>query len=368
MKILLVNDHYGFGGAENYVSSLSEELKDEHEVKTLTLDGSIESDYSIEEASNTLLKLRNRYFSNRKIKRKVRETVEEVDPDVVHLNKNVIAPVAVLKGLKGEKVVKTVHDFGYVSLDDKYAYEMNDFERKIRKTLDRGTQRYLKKLRDKVIKRYVAPSRALTEELRNNEYTPATHIPNFVTNREPKFGGEHFLFVGRLEDGKAPDLIIDAYAKTENSDELPPLEIAGKGKMKEKLEEKIKEKNLEKKITVNGYVSEEKLEKLYKNSLAAIIPSRWRENNPLVALEAKSYGSALIVSGRGGLPELVGEGETGFVFESENSGELYEKLAQNTNWEKLGRKSREDYEENYRPEVHLEKLLEHYNQIEESSK
>ena len=95
MKILLVNDHYSFGGAENYVRGLEEQLQEQHEVKTLTLDGSDESDYSIEEASNPLFKLKNRYFSNRKIKRQVQKVVEEFDPDVVHLNKNVVAPVAV---------------------------------------------------------------------------------------------------------------------------------------------------------------------------------------------------------------------------------------------------------------------------------
>ncbi|WP_414837775.1 glycosyltransferase family 4 protein [Candidatus Nanosalina sp. VS9-1] len=359
MNILLVNDHYSFGGAENYVRGLEEELEEDHEVKTLTLDDSDESDYSIEEASNPVLKLKNRYFYNRRIKREVQQVVEEVDPDVVHLNKNVVAPVAVLKGLRGEKVVKTVHDFGFVSLKDKYAYEMNQFERKIRKTLDRGTQRYLKKLRENVINRYTAPSRALTQELEENGYTPSTHLPNFVTDREPDYEGEHFLFVGRLEDGKAPDLLVEAYRKASGDDyDIPPLEIAGKGKMKEELEEKSSGMG---KVTVHGYVSEEKLEGLYRNSKAVVIPSRWRENNPLVALEAKAFGSALIVSDRGGLPELVEEGETGFIFKSEDVEGLIRNLSTEVDWKVLGENSRDDYEQNYRPKVHLEKLLELYN-------
>jgi glycosyltransferase involved in cell wall biosynthesis len=359
MKILLVNDYYSFGGAENYVRNLEEKLQEEHEVNTLTLDNSDESDYSIEEASNPVLKMKNRYFSNRKIKRKIKRIVEEVEPDVVHLNKNVIAPVAVLKALKGEKVIKTVHDFGYVSLEDKYAYEMNELERKVRKTLDRGTQRYLKKLREDIIDRYTAPSQALTEELERNNYTPAVHLPNFVTDREPAFGGEHFLFVGRLEDGKAPDLLVKAYRKaSEDSIDLPPLEIAGKGKMKEELEEKSSDLD---KVTVHGYVSNKKLENLYKNSKAVVIPSRWRENNPLVALEAKAYGSALVVSDQGGLPELVETEETGFMFESEDVEGLKEKLSREVDWQELGESSREDYEKNYRPEAHIEELMEVYS-------
>jgi glycosyltransferase involved in cell wall biosynthesis len=361
MRVLLVNDHYSYGGAENYVQSLEDELEEEHEIAVLTLDGFEDADYSIEESGNPVLKLKNRYFSNRKIKRQVRKAVEDFQPDAVHLNKNIVAPVAVLKGLKGEKVVKTVHDFGFVSLEDKYAYEMNPLERKLRKMLDRGTQKYLGKLRSEVIDEYTAPSRALTRELEKNDYRPATHLPNFVSDREPGFGGEHFLFVGRLEDGKAPDLLVDAYAESGDPEELPQLEIAGKGKMKEELEEKVTGNSLEDKISVHGYVSDEKLEELYRDSLAVLIPSRWRENNPLVALEAKAYGAPLVVSDRGGLPELVEEGETGFVFESENSGELLDILGKEAEWEELGEKSREDYEESYAPEAHTEKLLRIYN-------
>lgn len=359
MKILLINDHYFFGGAENYVEALEEELDEEHEVNTLTLDGAEESDYAIEESSNPLFKLRNRYFSNRKIKRKIQEIVEKVDPDAVHLNKNIVAPIAVLKGLKGKKVVKTVHDFGFVSLEDKYAYDMNNWERKFRKTLDTGTQKYLKHLRNEVIDKYTAPSRALTEELENSNYSRVKHLPNFVSDRKPSYGGEHFLFVGRLEKGKAPDLLVEAYNELEDSEDIPTLEIAGKGKMKEELEEKSSGLD---KVTVNGYVSENKLMQLYRDSKAVIVPSRWRENNPLVALEAKAYGSALIVSDQGGLPELVEEGETGFIFESENVEELKNILSKKKeDWEKLGKNSRQDYEQNYRPEVHIEKLLTIYS-------
>ncbi len=361
MRVLLVNDHYSFGGAENYVQSLEDEFSEEHEVKVLTLDGSEEADYTIEEEDSAASKIRNRYFSNHKIKRKVKEYIDEFDPDAVHLNKNIVAPVPVLKALKGRKVVKTVHDFGFVSLEDKYAYDMNHWERRIRKILDTATQRYLKKLRSSVIDAYIAPSQALKTEIEKRGYENVHHLPNFVSDKEPSYGGEHFLFVGRLEEGKAPDLLIDAYRESDNPEELPPLEIAGKGKMQEELESRSS--NLES-VTVHGYVSEEKLENLYRNSKAVVIPSRWRENNPLVALEAKAYGDAMIVSDRGGLPELVKEGETGSIFESEDVEGLREKLTQEADWEFLGEKSRTDYEENYRPEVHLEKLLDIYSQIE----
>jgi len=53
-----------------------------------------------------------------------------------------------------------------------------------------------------------------------------------------------------------------------------------------------------------------------KNCKCVILPSEWYENCPYSAMEAMAYGKPLIVSGNGGLPELVEEGKNGFVFAS----------------------------------------------------
>lgn len=361
MRVLLVNDHYKYGGAEKYVRQLGTRLSRDHEVATLTLDGADGVRYTVTERSDPLSKLRNRYGENGRIERKVREVVEHFEPDIVHLHKNSIAPISVLNALQGERVIKTVHDFGFVSADDKYAYEMNRLERGIRKMLEISMKKRLRDRLSKTVSLYIAPSGALMRELTNNRYEPVEHVPNFVERRDPKFGGEYFLYVGRLEAGKAPDLLVDAYTKA--GDTVPSLKLVGEGQMKQEIERRIREQSIQDSVSLEGFVSEQRLRELYRNSKGVVIPSRWRENNPLVAIEAKAYGNPLIVSNRGGLPELVQEGETGFVFDSEDASALAEMLSQGVDWSSLGERSYRDYVDNYTPEKHLDTVLERYDRV-----
>jgi glycosyltransferase involved in cell wall biosynthesis len=366
LRVLLVNDHYEYGGAEKYVRQLERQLRTNHEVAVLTLDGADESEYSVRERSNPLLKLKNRYAKSSRLRQKVREVVNQFGPDVVHLHKNVIAPASVLSALRGERVIKTVHDFGFVSVKDKYAYDMCQLEQMVREPLERFAKGRLQGLLRDVVRLYVAPSVALTQALRNHRYEPAEHIPNFVERRDPQFGGDHFLYVGRLEAGKAPDLLVRAYADADG--DQPILKVAGKGKMKNELEDFVESRSLGSNISLEGFVSERRLRSLYRNAKALVIPSRWQENNPLVALEAKAYGVPLIVSDRGGLPELVEDGQTGFVFNSGDVSALSRVISRSVDWASLGERSYQDYLNNYTPERHFQMLLSRYNDVRSRTK
>lgn len=57
------------------------------------------------------------------------------------------------------------------------------------------------------------------------------------------------------------------------------------------------------------------------------IPSTWDENQPMVALEAKAAGRPLLVSDRGGLPELVRDGVDGWVVAAGDPGAWHARLA-----------------------------------------
>ncbi|MEZ4804752.1 MAG: glycosyltransferase [Bacteroidia bacterium] len=54
------------------------------------------------------------------------------------------------------------------------------------------------------------------------------------------------------------------------------------------------------------------VERLWDDYHALILPSRF-EGSPLVLLEAMSLGRTSIVSTAGGMPELISDGETGFI-------------------------------------------------------
>ena len=56
------------------------------------------------------------------------------------------------------------------------------------------------------------------------------------------------------------------------------------------------------------------------------IPSRFEEPFGLVAAEAGWVGLPVVVTRRGGLPEIVVDGETGFLIESARPDQLAERL------------------------------------------
>lgn len=60
----------------------------------------------------------------------------------------------------------------------------------------------------------------------------------------------------------------------------------------------------------------------YENVDVLVVPSLWQDPLPTVVLEAYGHGVPVVVSDRGGLPELVRVGENGFVFDPGEPGAL----------------------------------------------
>lgn len=52
------------------------------------------------------------------------------------------------------------------------------------------------------------------------------------------------------------------------------------------------------------------------NSKCVIVPSEWDEPLPRTILEAYSFGVPIIGADRGGIPEMIDEGNTGYSFEA----------------------------------------------------
>ena len=64
-----------------------------------------------------------------------------------------------------------------------------------------------------------------------------------------------------------------------------------------------------------GWVSGAQKEELFLNSDVCVLPSIWYDNAPLVIFEAYKYGLPVIGSRIGGIPEMIEQDKTGFLFE-----------------------------------------------------
>src|SRR3989344_2087235 len=113
--------------------------------------------------------------------------------------------------------------------------------------------------------------------------------------KECKLDKNCFLFMGALEHHKGILDLIDLFKETNKK-----LIIAGSGT----LENKIKKK-LDKNIFFIGWIEGKKKYSVLKNAKALLLPSKWPENMPLVALESLSYGVPVFGSNYGGIPEII---------------------------------------------------------------
>jgi glycosyltransferase involved in cell wall biosynthesis len=228
------------------------------------------------------------------------------------------------------------------------------------------------KLRDKMLENVdaiISPSLFLKQKLVEEgisgriEWIPYFHMDVCQESYAPQDSElreepGYFLFVGRLEFLKGVHVLIKAFNEKPKSKLL----IAGEGKYSESLKVMAR-KN--KKITFLGQVTREKLSSLYKNAIAVIIPSLWHENVSLVAIEALSHGTPIIVSDKGGLPETVELSGAGMVYHE--IGELINEidLMENSNSlrKKLSKNALASYEKYYSPRAHLRKYLKLVNEF-----
>ena len=94
-----------------------------------------------------------------------------------------------------------------------------------------------------------------------------------------------------------------------------------------------------------------------------IVPSIWYENFPITILEAYSFGKPVIASNIGGLPSLVIEGQTGYLFKPNEPWFLLDalhKIHENKNYVKLGENAFSLFNEKYTEEGNYSSLINIY--------
>ena len=78
-------------------------------------------------------------------------------------------------------------------------------------------------------------------------------------------------------------------------------------------------------LQVNEFVPKEVLEKVYQIADICVIPSLF-DNSPNTVYEAMANGKIVVASSVGGIPEIIGSKENGFLFDSKDVNDLVEKL------------------------------------------
>lgn len=398
MRILLVNKfHYLRGGSEKYYFELAQLLKSKghtvgffsmkHEENITTGD----AEYFVEEIDlNTGSKLKALdVIYSQENKRLMAKALEEFKPDIVHINnfqRQLSASIIDAIKEKNIPIVMTAHDLNPICPASIMLYngEVCDdcitkgYAQCIKKKCVKGST--LKSTLGVMEKKYydihkvfrkidciISPSEFIKNQLVNGKlkYNEIVALHNFVneSERNEYVLGDYAFYLGRLSKEKGILNLIEAIGDIPNAKLL----IAGDGPERERIEAYISEHKLDGRITLLGYQNQDSIHKYITNSRFVVIPSICNENCPYSVLEAMEIGKPIVASRIGGIPELIADGENGYLYKADDINELKEKLMlMLDNDDKVNRfaqKSRELYESYYSPDSYYIELIKIYNKV-----
>ena len=124
-----------------------------------------------------------------------------------------------------------------------------------------------------------------------------------------------FLFAGKVQKKKRPLDFVEAIAEVCRRFEGKAVAglVAGSGEMLEEMKERVDEEALL--IRFAGFLNQSEIGRAYAAADVLVLPSDEGETWGLVVNEAMQYGRPAIVSDRVGCgPDLIRDGDTGFVF------------------------------------------------------
>jgi len=182
-------------------------------------------------------------------------------------------------------------------------------------------------------------------------------------------GAIKILTVARLAEKKGVEYGIRAVSEALKKSQHVEYKIAGDGPLKGKLQSLIAELKVGDKIELVGWKSQGEIADLLEKSDILLAPSVTTENGdeegiPGVIMEAFAHGLPVVSTCHAGIPEVVKDGESGFLVPERDVGGLAEKLqsliAQPGLRAAMGQKGRDFVNEHYNIEKLNDRLVEMY--------
>jgi glycosyltransferase involved in cell wall biosynthesis len=216
------------------------------------------------------------------------------------------------------------------------------------------------------VSRFVVPSRFFIAKFAEwgVDTRNFSHVPNsidveaFRPEGEP---GDDFVYLGRLVVEKGVDTLIRAAAIARVR-----LRIVGTGPEEAALRQLAAETGGQ--VEFAGYLSGDALRAAVSSARAVVVPSEWYENAPISVMEASALARPVIGADIGGIPELIREGETGFLFKSGNVESLVETLTKvqrlpSSQLQRIGAAGREWMRAEFSPTAYRDRMLGLYGQV-----
>lgn len=131
--------------------------------------------------------------------------------------------------------------------------------------------------------------------------------------------------VGRLSAQKGQLLLVEAFADAVAEGLDAELVLAGDGDMREPIEALAQRRGVADRVRITGWISNAQVRREIKDARALVLPS-FAEGLPMVIMEAFALGRPVLSTYIAGIPELVVDGENGWLIPSGSKPAIVEGL------------------------------------------
>lgn len=348
MKILMVNKFlYPNGGSETYMFKLGEQLTKighqveyfgmEHEGRCVSNSADAYTEDMDFHNSGALQKIKMslKTIYSKEARQKIRLVLDKFQPDIVHLNNfnYQLTPSIILEIRQWEKeqgksvkIIYTAHDYQLICPNHTMFNRDKICEACIGGKFINCTKgkcvhgSSLKSLIGTIeaeywnrknvysqIDKVICCSAFMKKKLDTNPVfrNKTITLHNFVDEVEEKETQkkDYVLYFGRFAKEKGIETLTGA-SKIK-------VVCAGSGPMEDTVNQSPNLENI-------GYKTGTELETLIREAKCTVYPSIWYENCPFSVMESIMYGTPVVASEIGGIPELIENQKTGILFEAGN--------------------------------------------------
>jgi colanic acid/amylovoran biosynthesis glycosyltransferase len=186
----------------------------------------------------------------------------------------------------------------------------------------------------------------------------------FFANARPiDPASKQLVAVGRLSAQKGQLLLVEAFADAVDQGLDATLVLAGDGDLRGKIEAVAQERGIVDRLRITGWISGEQVRDEILASRAMVLPS-FAEGLPMVIMEAFALRRPVLTTYIAGIPELVVDGENGFLIPSGSRPRITEALHRVmktpvAELDEMGRKGQEAVRKQHYTPVETAKLAEH---------
>lgn len=129
-------------------------------------------------------------------------------------------------------------------------------------------------------------------------------------------------YLGRLDEEKGVDTLIDV---VDHFPEEIKFTFIGDGALRGRIEDQLKDSIQRGSVDVTGWVDHENVP-IQLNQLQLLVMTAKTEGVPTTVLESMACGTPVAATSVGGIPDVVADGETGFLLQNDDPGAVADRI------------------------------------------